>query len=198
LSAVARGEMPRRTPHRPAQPDHDHQHGPRRRPEGVYRNSISIRGRAWRVRAKGVQPGGGHSWRKVRMPKEIFATIGIDIDAVAGWIGSYGGADSPYDIQRGVWAGEVGTPRLLKLFEKYDLKTSWFIPGHSIETFPDQVRMVAEAGTRLVPTATYTRTQSALRPPRKKRCWPAPPSWPRSSPVRRRAATSRHGGRCDR
>jgi hypothetical protein len=36
------------------------------------------------------------------MAKEIFATIGIDIDAVAGWIGSYGGADSPSDIQRGV------------------------------------------------------------------------------------------------
>jgi peptidoglycan/xylan/chitin deacetylase (PgdA/CDA1 family) len=80
------------------------------------------------------------------MAKEIIATIGVDIDAVAGWIGSYGGANSPSDIQRGVWAGEVGTPRLLKLFERYELKTSWFIPGHSIETFPDQVRMVAEAG----------------------------------------------------
>jgi peptidoglycan-N-acetylglucosamine deacetylase len=80
------------------------------------------------------------------MAKEIIATIGVDIDAVAGWIGSYGGGNSPSDIQRGVWAGEVGTPRLLKLFEKHGLKTSWFIPGHSIETFPDQVRMVAEAG----------------------------------------------------
>jgi peptidoglycan/xylan/chitin deacetylase (PgdA/CDA1 family) len=80
------------------------------------------------------------------MTKEIFATIGVDIDAVAGWIGSYGGGSSPSDIQRGVWAGEVGTPRLLKLFERYELKTSWFIPGHSIETFPDQARMVAEAG----------------------------------------------------
>jgi peptidoglycan/xylan/chitin deacetylase (PgdA/CDA1 family) len=80
------------------------------------------------------------------MATEIFATIGVDIDAVAGWIGSYGGADSPSDIQRGVWAGEVGTPRLLKLFEKCNLRTSWFIPGHSIETFPDQVRMVADAG----------------------------------------------------
>lgn len=80
------------------------------------------------------------------MAKEILATIGIDVDAVAGWIGSYGGADSPSDIQRGVWAGEVGVPRLLKLFERKGLKTSWFIPGHSIETFPEQVRMVADGG----------------------------------------------------
>ena len=35
------------------------------------------------------------------MAKEIFATIGVDIDAVAGWIGLYGGANSPSDIQRG-------------------------------------------------------------------------------------------------
>jgi peptidoglycan/xylan/chitin deacetylase (PgdA/CDA1 family) len=80
------------------------------------------------------------------MAKEILATFGIDIDAVAGWIGSYGGADSPSDIQRGVWAGEIGTVRLLKLFEKYNLQASWFIPGHSIETFPRQVRRIADAG----------------------------------------------------
>ncbi len=78
--------------------------------------------------------------------KEIIVTIGVDIDAVAGWIGSYGGADSPSDIQRGVWAGEIGTPRLLKMFERQGIRTSWFIPGHSIETFPEQAAMVAEAG----------------------------------------------------
>ena len=42
--------------------------------------------------------------------------------------------------------GEIGTPRLLKLFDKYHLKTTWFIPGHSLETFPEQMRMVVEAG----------------------------------------------------
>ena len=80
------------------------------------------------------------------MPKEILATFGVDVDAVAGWLGSYGGAGSPSDIQRGVWAGEIGTPRLLRLFERYKLRTSWFIPGHSLETFPRQMRQVAEAG----------------------------------------------------
>jgi peptidoglycan-N-acetylglucosamine deacetylase len=78
--------------------------------------------------------------------REIFCSIGIDVDAVAGWLGSYGGEDSPSDIQRGMFSGEVGTPRLLKLFDRYGLKTSWFIPGHSLETFPDQMQMVADAG----------------------------------------------------
>ena len=78
--------------------------------------------------------------------KDIKVAYGIDVDAVAGWLGSYGGEDSPDDISRGLFAGEVGTPRLLKLFERYRLKTSWFVPGHSIETFPEQIRMVADAG----------------------------------------------------
>jgi peptidoglycan/xylan/chitin deacetylase (PgdA/CDA1 family) len=80
------------------------------------------------------------------MPKEILVAYGVDVDAVAGWLGSYGGEDSPCDISRGLFAGEVGTPRLLRLFEKYDLRTTWFVPGHSIETFPDQTRTIVDGG----------------------------------------------------
>ncbi|MFN8593848.1 MAG: polysaccharide deacetylase [Thermomicrobiales bacterium] len=80
------------------------------------------------------------------MAKEIFCCFGIDVDAVAGWLGSYGGEDSPCDITRGLFAGEIGSTRLLKLFDRYGLRTTWFIPGHSIETFPKQMQMVAAAG----------------------------------------------------
>src|SRR5579859_5884609 len=80
------------------------------------------------------------------MTKEILCGFGIDVDAVAGWLGSYGGEDSPDDISRGLFAGEVGAPRLLKLFERRDIKTTWFVPGHSIETFPEQMAAVASAG----------------------------------------------------
>ena len=80
------------------------------------------------------------------MAKEIFTGFGVDVDAVAGWLGSYGGEDSPDDISRGLFAGEVGAPRLLKFFERLGIKTTWFIPGHSIETFPEQMAAVAKAG----------------------------------------------------
>lgn len=80
------------------------------------------------------------------MAKEILVGYGVDIDAVAGWLGSYGGEDSPDDISRGLFAGEVGIPRLLNLFKKYNLKTTWFAPGHSIETFSDQMKMIVDAG----------------------------------------------------
>ncbi|WP_375453343.1 polysaccharide deacetylase [uncultured Methylobacterium sp.] len=80
------------------------------------------------------------------MAKEILVAYGIDVDAVAGWIGTYGGEDSPCDISRGVFAGEVGVPRLLRLFERFGIKTTWFVPGHSLETFPAEMKAVAEAG----------------------------------------------------
>jgi peptidoglycan-N-acetylglucosamine deacetylase len=83
------------------------------------------------------------------MAKEIFVAYGVDVDAVAGWLGSYGGEDSPDDISRGMFAGEVGTPRLLDLFERYDLRTTWFVPGHSLETFPAETAKIAEAGHEL-------------------------------------------------
>ena len=80
------------------------------------------------------------------MSKTILCGFGVDVDAVAGWLGSYGGEDSPDDISRGIFAGEVGSLRLLKLFERFGIKTTWFIPGHSIETFPQQMKAVAQAG----------------------------------------------------
>ena len=78
--------------------------------------------------------------------KRILCAFGVDLDAVAGWLGSYGGENSPDDISRGIFAGEVGTPRLLRLFDKLGIKTTWFIPGHSIETFPEETSMIVDAG----------------------------------------------------
>ncbi|KAI9739655.1 MAG: hypothetical protein M1834_006373 [Cirrosporium novae-zelandiae] len=78
--------------------------------------------------------------------KRVLVGYGVDIDAVAGWLGSYGGEDSSNDISRGIWAGTHGTRRLLKLFSKYNIKASWFIPGHTLETFPTECAEVRDAG----------------------------------------------------
>jgi len=87
------------------------------------------------------------------MGKEILCNYSICVDAVAGWLGSYnswgtdtGSEDSRNDISRGVFAGRVGTPRLLKLFERHEIPTTWLIPGHSIETFPREAEMIVAGG----------------------------------------------------
>jgi peptidoglycan/xylan/chitin deacetylase (PgdA/CDA1 family) len=80
------------------------------------------------------------------MAKEILCAFGVDVDAVAGWLGTYGGEDSPDDISRGLFAGEVGVPRILRMFERFGIKATFFTPGHSIETFPEQIKAVVAAG----------------------------------------------------
>ncbi|KAK9450782.1 uncharacterized protein V1518DRAFT_411694 [Limtongia smithiae] len=78
--------------------------------------------------------------------KRVLVCYGVDIDAVAGWLGSYGGEDSSNDISRGLFAGTIGVRRLLKLFDKYSIKATWFIPGHSLETFPEECAMIRDQG----------------------------------------------------
>ena len=39
---------------------------------------------------------------------------------------------SHLNFETGLFAGTVGTRRLLKLFEKYSIKASWFIPGQYV------------------------------------------------------------------
>ena len=78
--------------------------------------------------------------------KEILCAYGVDFDAVAGWLGSYGGENSPLDISRGLFAGEVGVPRLLDLFRDFGISVTWFVPGHSVETFPEQSSAIVAAG----------------------------------------------------
>ncbi|MEV5077835.1 polysaccharide deacetylase, partial [Streptomyces sp. NPDC056159] len=80
------------------------------------------------------------------MTKEILVGFGVDVDAVGGWLGSYGGEDSPDDISRGLFAGEVGVPRLLELFRRRGLTQTFFWPGHSVETFPEEFDACVAAG----------------------------------------------------
>lgn len=80
------------------------------------------------------------------LDKQILCAYSVDFDAVSGWLGSYGGEHSPCDISRGFFAGEVGVPRLLQLFQRKSIPTTWFIPGHSIESFPAQAADVVTDG----------------------------------------------------
>jgi peptidoglycan/xylan/chitin deacetylase (PgdA/CDA1 family) len=45
-----------------------------------------------------------------------------------------------------LFAGEIGSTRLLDLFSRLGIKTSRFIPDHSIETFPEQMEEVVKRG----------------------------------------------------
>ena len=48
---------------------------------------------------------------------DIDVAIGIDVDCVAGWLGTYSAHNSPSDLTRGILAGKEGVPRMLQVFE---------------------------------------------------------------------------------
>jgi peptidoglycan/xylan/chitin deacetylase (PgdA/CDA1 family) len=50
-----------------------------------------------------------------------------------------------------VFSANVGVGRLLRLFSKYDIsdKLTWFVPGHSLETFPAQAHEIVQSGAEL-------------------------------------------------
>ncbi|MFB6157613.1 MAG: polysaccharide deacetylase [Haloferacaceae archaeon] len=60
-----------------------------------------------------------------------------DFDAVSAWLWSYGSWEMPTRHSRGVFGAEVGAPRLLDLHDEYDIPATWFVPGHTIESFPE-------------------------------------------------------------
>ena len=77
--------------------------------------------------------------------KEIMCTIGIDVDAVAGWFGSYGGEDSPCDITRGLFAGRSAPPPAQ---DAGPLRPAHHLvhPRPLDRDLPRQMQMVADAG----------------------------------------------------
>ena len=94
-------------------------------------------------------------------PRRSSCAFGVDVDAVGGWLGSYGGEDSPDDISRGMFAGEVGVPRLLELFRRARADADLLLAGPLDRDLPRAVRRRASPpATRSACTATATRTRS--------------------------------------
>jgi len=88
--------------------------------------------------------------------------ITFDFDAMSGFIAR--GMTSPTPISRGEFGADVATARILELLKKYKIPTSWYIPGHTLETYPERCKQVFDAGHEIghhgwthVPPALLTR-----------------------------------------
>ena len=86
----------------------------------------------------------------------------FDFDAMSGFIAR--GMTSPTPVSRGEFGADVAAPRLLALLRKYRIAASWYIPGHTLETYADRCQEVFDAGHEIghhgwthVPPALLTR-----------------------------------------
>ena len=68
----------------------------------------------------------------------------FDFDAVSVWIATMR-QRSPSAMSRGEF-GVVGARRLLGVLQRNSIRSTWFIPGHTIESFPEVCEEVVAAG----------------------------------------------------
>jgi peptidoglycan-N-acetylglucosamine deacetylase len=69
--------------------------------------------------------------------------LSFDFDGPSLWIMRR--MTTPTSISRGEF-GAVAVPRLLRLLAQRQIPSTWFIPGHTIETYPEVCRQVVDAG----------------------------------------------------
>ncbi|MEA2527141.1 MAG: peptidoglycan-N-acetylglucosamine deacetylase [Thermomicrobiales bacterium] len=68
----------------------------------------------------------------------------FDFDAISIWIGPFA-ATSPSMISRGEF-GVVGVERILRLLEQRGIRATFFVTGHTAETYPESLRAIVAAG----------------------------------------------------
>src|SRR5262249_60108331 len=100
-----------------------------------------------KTRAGARAPGWSASAKSTR--SEARGQIGnvcltFDFDAISVWIGNFH-ATSPSAISRGEF-GVVGARRLLEMLREWQIPSTWFIPGHTADTYPEAVKQIAAAG----------------------------------------------------
>ena len=75
--------------------------------------------------------------------KRLIACITFDFDAMSGLVAR--GLTSATPVSRGEF-GNVAVPRVLKLLDRFGIKTSFFIPGVVIDTYPQRCEEILKAG----------------------------------------------------
>src|SRR6266850_707390 len=82
---------------------------------------------------------------------------------MSGWIAR--GMTTPTPVSRGEF-GVIGAARILALLKKHDIPATWFVPGHTLETYPKACERVLEAGHEIghhgwthVPPASLSRDE---------------------------------------
>ncbi|MGO9450223.1 MAG: polysaccharide deacetylase family protein [Candidatus Binataceae bacterium] len=81
------------------------------------------------------------------MNPKISVCLSFDFDSLSLWIGGFR-ARSLSAISRGEF-GRVGAMRLLDMLKHWGISSTWFVPGHSAETFPQVIERIAAEGHEL-------------------------------------------------
>src|SRR5919198_981013 len=92
------------------------------------------------------EPEGGRRARPAagRLMPSSTVCLTFDFDALSVWL-AYD-EPTPAMLWRGEYGARVGIPRVLKLLDDYGLEATFFVPGHTLESFPDESESILAAG----------------------------------------------------
>ena len=93
-------------------------------------------------------PGSIGHLRSTSRKRRLRICLSIDFDAISGYLGTgHVPENTVADYSAGHFSANAGVDRLLKLLRKYKIadKVTWFIPGHTIETFPRQIEDIVQS-----------------------------------------------------
>jgi peptidoglycan/xylan/chitin deacetylase (PgdA/CDA1 family) len=81
-------------------------------------------------------------------PAEPRLTVALtfDHDAISSEVTR---GDGPVMLSRGEFGPRVGVPRVLALLERHGIASTFFVPGHTLATFPGSVAAIVAAGHEL-------------------------------------------------
>ena len=99
------------------------------------------------------------------MPRSTVC-LTFDFDAMSVWFGYE--HVTPAMLQRGEYGARVGVPRLLQMLERHELPATFFVPGHTLESFPAPSLAIVEAGHE-VAHHSYAHVDPSGQPPDEER-----------------------------
>ena len=70
--------------------------------------------------------------------------LSFDFDALSVWFGYE--RTTPAMLARGEYGARVGVPRVLELLTRHNLRATFFVPGHTVESFPRETESILAAG----------------------------------------------------
>ena len=79
------------------------------------------------------------------MPR-LTVALTFDHDAISD---SVRRGDSPVKFSHAEFGPRVGLPRITQLLAREGIRSTWFVPGHSLETFPDNTTAILDGGHEL-------------------------------------------------
>ncbi|MEV0617310.1 polysaccharide deacetylase [Nonomuraea sp. NPDC050404] len=77
------------------------------------------------------------------MPDRSTICLTFDFDAISLWLAR--GMTSPGPVSRGEF-GAHAVPRILRMLRERDITATFFVPGHTVDTYPAECAAIAEAG----------------------------------------------------